>query len=73
MYVLCYLGTGNLPWKNFKPTDIGLEKMMKLKMKISPFDLFHSMPLEYAQILDHIKSTPSDTPCDYKYMDSLLR
>lgn len=48
MYVLCYLGTGNLPWKNFKPTDVGLEKMMKLKMKISPYDLFHQMPSEFA-------------------------
>jgi casein kinase I family protein HRR25 len=48
MYVLCYLATGNLPWKNFKATDIGLEKMMKLKMKISPYDLFHQMPIEFA-------------------------
>lgn len=40
MYVLCYLGTGTLPWKSYKSTDIGLEKMMKYKIKISPFDLF---------------------------------
>lgn len=48
MYVLCYLATGSLPWKNFKPTDIGLEKMMKMKIKFSPYDLFKTMPIEYA-------------------------
>jgi casein kinase I family protein HRR25 len=40
MYVLCYIGTGSLPWKNFKANEAGLEKMMKYKIKISPFDLF---------------------------------
>jgi len=65
MYVLCYLGTGNLPWKNFKPTEVGLEKMMKYKMKISPFDLFNQMPVEFAQILDHIKLSSNDASCDY--------
>jgi casein kinase I homolog HRR25 len=48
MYVVCYLGTGSLPWKNFKATEIGLEKMMKYKIKISPFDLFQEMPVEFA-------------------------
>ena len=48
MYVLCYMATGNLPWKNLKPTEPGLEKMMKIKVKISPYDLFATMPIEYA-------------------------
>lgn len=73
MYVLCYLGTGNLPWKNLKPTDAGLDKMMKMKMKFSPYDLFSMMPIEYAQILDHIKSLPNDSPCDYRYIEGLFK
>jgi hypothetical protein len=48
MYVLGYLFTGSLPWKNCKTTDAGLDKMLKLKIKCSPYDLFHSMPIEYA-------------------------
>ena len=48
MYVLCYLCTGTLPWKNCKPTDAGLDKMMKIKVKMSPYDLFYQMPIEYA-------------------------
>ena len=48
MYVLGYLHTGTLPWKNCKANDIGLDKMMKLKMKISPYDLFENMPIAFA-------------------------
>jgi casein kinase I homolog HRR25 len=73
MYVLCYLATGSLPWKNLKPTDIGLEKMMKMKVKISPYDLFSSMPTEYAQILDHIRSSAPDSTPDYKFIEGLFK
>lgn len=48
MYVLCYLGTGTLPWKNCKPSDAGLDKMLKMKVKISPYDLFITLPMEFA-------------------------
>ena len=40
MYVLCYLLIGTLPWKNCKASDSGLDKMLKLKLKISPYELF---------------------------------
>ncbi len=40
MYVLCYVLTGSLPWKHFKSNEVGLEKMMKLKMKTNPYTLF---------------------------------
>jgi len=40
MYVLCYLLMGTLPWKNCKASDAGLDKMLKLKLKISPYELF---------------------------------
>jgi len=48
MYVLCYLGTGMLPWKNCKPNEAGLDKMMKMKIKISPYDLFSTLSQEFA-------------------------
>lgn len=73
MYVLCYLHTGNLPWKNCKATESGLEKMMQLKLKTSPFELFAHMPPEYAQILDHIRTTPQEAQCDYRYIEGLLK
>ena len=73
MYVLRYLATGNLPWKHCKANDSGLDKMMKLKMKISPYDLFYEMPIEYAQILEHIKTTPTEAQCDYRYIETLFR
>ena len=60
MYVLCYLAIGSLPWKNCKANEAGLDKMMKIKMRISPYDLFEMMPIEYAQILESIKMTPND-------------
>jgi hypothetical protein len=56
MYVLCYLGTGTLPWKTCKSTDAGLDKMLKMKMKISPYELFASpFTNEYCMIMEHIK------------------
>ena len=73
MYVLCYLATGSLPWKNCKPNDAGLEKMMKIKLRISPYDLFEKMPIEYAQILESIKMTPNDQSIDYQYIETLFR
>eukprot|EP00347_Sterkiella_histriomuscorum_P001694 403371036 len=73
MYVLCYLATGTLPWKNCKASDAGLDKMLKMKAKISPYELFEKMPIEYAQIMEHIKNQPQDQNCDYGYMESLLR
>jgi hypothetical protein len=73
MYVLCYLVTGNLPWKNYKPTDVGLEKMMKLKIKISPYDLFQGLPIEFAQILDNIKSSSQEANPDYRYIEGLFK
>jgi len=73
MYVLCYLATGSLPWKNLKPTDAGLEKMMKMKVKISPYDLFSALPIEYAQILDYLKNSAADVSCDYRYIENLFR
>ena len=73
MYVLCYLGTGSLPWKILKPNEAGLEKMLKIKMKISPYDLFSTMPVEYAQIMDHIKTTPNDGSIDYRYIEDLFK
>lgn len=73
MYVLCYLGTGSLPWKNLKPTDAGLEKMMKMKVKMSPYDLFVNMPFEYSQIMDYIKNSTSDGIVDYRYIENLLK
>jgi hypothetical protein len=73
MYVLCYLGTGGLPWKNFKATEVGLEKMMKYKIKISPFDLFSEMPVEFAQVLDYVKNIPSDSTIDYQYIETLFK
>lgn len=48
MYVLCYLATGTLPWKNCKASDAGLEKMLKMKAKISPYELFAGLPIEFA-------------------------
>jgi hypothetical protein len=69
MYVLCYLGTGTLPWKNFKANETGLDKMMKAKMKISPYELFGYMPIEFAQILDYIKQLTSDASIDYQYIE----
>ena len=73
MYVLFYLATGNLPWKNIKPNEAGLEKMMKMKVKMSPFDLFSSMPIEYAQILDYLKNSATDVLCDYRFIENLFR
>lgn len=73
MYVLCYLASGNLPWKTCKATDSGLDKMLKMKMKISPYELFQAFPIEYSQMLEHIKSQPYEQACDYEYIDSLLR
>lgn len=73
MYVLCYLGTGSLPWKNLKTTDAGLDKMYKTKIKISPYELFCSMPIEFAQILEYIKKLTSDDSIDYLYIEKLLR
>lgn len=65
--------TGSLPWRNCKCTDSGLDRMMKMKIKTSPYDLFYNMPIEYSQILDHIKSTPQDNSIDYRYIESLFR
>lgn len=73
MYVLCYLGTGTVPWKNCKPNELGLERMMKIKMKISPYELFQQLPIEYAQIMEYIKSTTPEQPCDYTYIETLFR
>jgi hypothetical protein len=73
MYVLCYLATGSLPWKNLKPNDAGLEKMMKMKVKTSPYDLFVNMPFEYSQIMDYIKNSCSDGIVDYRYIENLLK
>jgi len=73
MYVLCYLATGNLPWKSLKPNDAGLEKMMKMKVKMSPYDLFVDMPFEYSQIMDYIKNSCSDGIVDYRYIENLLK
>lgn len=73
LYVLCYLATGSLPWKNLKPTDIGLEKMMKMKVKISPYDLFPNLPSEFAQILDNIKTSSPEANPDYKFIEGLLK
>lgn len=69
MYVLCYLGTGSLPWKNLKTNDVGLDKMLKAKLKISPYDLFGHMPIEFAQILEYIKRLKSDDNIDYIYIE----
>ena len=44
MYVLCYLANGTLPWKNCKASDAGLDKMLKIKAKISPYELFQGLP-----------------------------
>jgi serine/threonine protein kinase len=73
MYVLCYLATGNLPWKNCKANDQGLDKMMKMKVKIDPFELFASLPLEFAQIMEYIKGIGSDSLVDYRYIESLFK
>jgi hypothetical protein len=48
MYVLCYLANGTLPWKNCKANDAGLEKMLKMKLKVSSYDLFVNLPVEFA-------------------------
>jgi hypothetical protein len=47
MYVLCFLLNGTLPWKSCKSNDTGLDKMMKMKLKISSYELFQGMPSEY--------------------------
>lgn len=73
MYVLCYLATGSLPWKNLKPTDVGLEKMMKMKMKISHYDLFATLPSEFCQIMDNIKSTSPESNPDYRFIEGLFK
>jgi hypothetical protein len=31
------------------------------------------MPGEFAQILDHVRSTPPETGCDYRYIESLFK
>ena len=73
MYVLCYLVTGTLPWKNCKATDVGLDKMLKCKMKISPYDLFFPLSIEFGQILEHIKTQVTETSCDYRYIESIFK
>ncbi|CDW84408.1 protein kinase domain containing protein [Stylonychia lemnae] len=73
MYVLCYLLSGTLPWKNCKATDAGLDKMLKMKLKIQPYDLFAGQPTEFCQIMEHLRNQPSEQIIDYGYIDSLLR
>ena len=73
MYVLCQLATGSLPWKNCKGNDAGLDRMLKMKLKISPYDLFEEVPIEYAQILENIRNQTSEMPCDYGFIETLFK
>lgn len=73
MYVLCYLATGSLPWKNCKANDQGLDKMLKIKLKISPYDLFNDLPIEFAQVLENIKNQSTDSSCDYGFIETLFK
>ena len=47
--------------------------MLKMKLKISPYDLFAELPIEYAQILENIKNQSTDSSCDYGYIETLFK
>ncbi len=73
MYVLVYLALGTLPWKGLKTNEQGLERMLKLKLKVTPEELCHGLPKEFSYIIEHIKMCANEAPIDYRFLESIFK
>jgi len=69
MYVLIYLLTGTLPWKNLKTNEAGLQKMQMLKRKVPTTQLCEGTTEEFMRIVDYLRNLPEEAELDYHFIE----
>ena len=72
--VIIYLYQGILPWSDLKCKDIHqyLDKIKKLKLKISNEELCKGLPEEICEYMNYIINMNFDENPDYRYLQSLF-
>ena len=72
--VIIYLYKGYLPWSDLKCKDIHqhLDKIKKLKLKISNEELCKDLPKEICEYMNYVKNMNFDENPDYRYLQSLF-
>jgi serine/threonine protein kinase len=66
-YVLFYFLWGCLPWQGLREKDI-----LKSKQTISSSSLFHELPTEFRDFLEHCRSLPFDGKPNYDHTLALF-